>query len=638
MKHLDNKKKFELALKAQTGGDTFTADALYRSILQISPDEPMANHNLGVLLLSLGEASEGVKFITKALEKQPTSPQFWISKIDALIKLKQYDEAKATLKLAEESSALNIDLKDVEDSITEHIHTISKELNPKQGLLSNIEKLYSSRKYQEVVNLCGKLIYKYPNSAVLCNYVGAAYLASKQNGRAVKKFKRSVELDPKNTKYLINLGVAYKACGRVEQAEECFDTSMKIAPNFYEGYFNKGGLLLENGNPAAAVEYYKTAIKLKPNYERAHNNLGSAYKSLYKKSEAINSFERAISINPNYATAHRLLSTLIKYNPTSKHFQALKNINSDPSLQSNNASQIKFALAKAYEDIGNFDEAFSLYDEANRLRRQYLSYDPLIDKEIFRLVKSQHHLISNFDFEPNINGQSIRPIFILGMPRSGTTLLEQIISSHRDVTGGGELKFFGGLAAKCLSNFQSITKEDLHNLRHTYLSKLAGISNGKPIVTDKMPSNFLYINLIRKCLPEAKIIHSMRDPGAICWSNFRQYFGEGGINFAYSLEDLVNYYQLYRELMDFWNSEYPSQIINNQYENLTAKPEEAIRQLISDLGLGWDNSCLQPEENKRTVKTASQQQVSKKIYTGSSERWHQFSEHLSVPFKDLYID
>ena len=296
---------------------------------------------------------------------------------------------------------------------------------------------------------------------------------------------------------------------------------------------------------------------------------------------------------------------------------------------------LSFALAKMYEDIGELDQAFSHLSEGNALRKKLLNYSINRDKELFiRLKKTQPNLQkSSVEIKENLIKPT--PIFILGMPRSGTTLVEQIISSHSEVTGAGELNYISKYGFQLATDPVFIEEVSVFEFRERYLSDLSELSNGKQFITDKMPQNFRFIPLICAAFPEAKIIHVQRNAAATCWSNFKQYFSSTGLEYSYDLEDIVSYFGLYTDLMDFWQSIYRDRIYNLDYEKLTIDQKKETRKLIKHLELDWQEACLSPHKNNRNVRTASQQQVRQKVYTGSSENWRKYEPFLNGAFDDL---
>ena len=262
------------------------------------------------------------------------------------------------------------------------------------------------------------------------------------------------------------------------------------------------------------------------------------------------------------------------------------------------------------------------------LRQKLLAYEFTQDEHLFAQIK---HTAPQFkDVALNRTGEPIRhtPIFILGMPRSGTTLVEQIVSSHSEVTGAGELDYVSQFGSQLAAGLTAPTLEAVSVFRERYLAELAKRADGQAFITDKMPQNFRYIALICAAFPEAKIVHVQRNAEATCWSNFKHYFASKGLGYSYNLADTVKYYGLYKDLMHFWSQSYSDRIYNLDYDKLTEDQEPETRRLIEYLELNWEDACLAPQNNKRSVKTASQQQVRQKVYKGSSQAWRKYEPFL----------
>jgi hypothetical protein len=221
------------------------------------------------------------------------------------------------------------------------------------------------------------------------------------------------------------------------------------------------------------------------------------------------------------------------------------------------------------------------------------------------------------------------------MPRSGTSLVEQIISSHSEVTGAGELPFVSQFGDSLAQGLSQTNTSALIEFRKNYLTKLEKFSNGNFIVTDKMPINFLYGGLIAAAFPEAKIVHVKRNPAAVCWANYKQYFVPKTLSYCYALEDIVDYYGLYKNLMMFWEESLINRIYSCDYEMLTVNQEIETRKLINYLGLNWEEKCLSPQDNKRSVATASNTQIREKVYQGSSQQWKKYKPFLNGVFDFL---
>jgi hypothetical protein len=257
------------------------------------------------------------------------------------------------------------------------------------------------------------------------------------------------------------------------------------------------------------------------------------------------------------------------------------------------------------------------------------------DQNLFTNLRKAQPSILKHALKYIANDSGPVPVFILGMPRSGTTLVEQIISSHSGVTAAGELKdigHFGGLLAQGVTQ---ATTETVSEFRQNYLSELIKRSDGNSLITDKLPQNFRYIPLICSAFPEAKIIHVQRDAAATCWSNYKHYFPANGLGYCYGLKDVTAYYALYSDFMQFLQTSYGDRIYHLNYEKLTTDQDVESRNLIQYLELEWENACLSPQANKRSVRTASQQQVRKKIYKGSSQQWRKYEPLLNGAFDEL---
>jgi hypothetical protein len=271
------------------------------------------------------------------------------------------------------------------------------------------------------------------------------------------------------------------------------------------------------------------------------------------------------------------------------------------------------------------------------LRKKLLNYDINQDVELFKQLKSSYPKIEKNSLEPYSLANKLTPIFIVGMPRSGTTLVEQIVSSHSQVTGAGELDFAAQFGAAIATGFTEVNNESLLDFRQNYLNKLQNVSNGNLIVTDKMPQNFGYIGLLAAAFPEAKIVHVKRTPAAVCWANYKQYFRSKNIGYCYAIDDVLSYYKLYENLMEFWTNTLSNRIYKLDYEQLTVNQESETRRLIEYLGLDWDENCLSPQNNMRSVATASNLQVRQKVYQGSSEQWKKYEPFLNGAFDGLLL-
>ena len=506
---------------------------------------------------------------------------------------------------------------------------------PPKEQLNSLLTLYNQQKLQQVFNEAQILTKRYTKSSTLLNLIGASAAQLGKLDEAVLAFQKALSIKPNDAQAYYNMGNALKDQEKLEEAIDAYRKALSIKPDYADAYVNMGNVLTDQEKLEDAIEAYNGALSNEPDNAEAYYNIGNALKDQEKLGEAIEAYDKALSVKPDYADAHFNLSLIKKYEEDDDQIIQAQKLYELENLSKDARCSLAFSLAKMYEDVGKLDQAFSYLFEGNALRKNLLNYSINQDIEFFkRLKETQPHFLIN---SKKIKESSIKtnPIFILGMPRSGTSLVEQIISSHAKVLGAGELKYISKFGEKLAVDPTSINVSAISEFRQKYLSEVSKLSYEKNFVTDKMPQNFHFIPLICAAFPEAKIVHIKRSAAATCWSNYKQYFSAEGLGYSYDLKDVVSYYMLYIDLMDLWQSEYTDRIYNLNYEELTANQESETRKLIDNLGLDWDEACLSPHKNRRIVRTASQQQVKKKVYQGSSEAWRKYEPYLNGAFNSL---
>ena len=439
--------------------------------------------------------------------------------------------------------------------------------------------------------------------------------------------------------------------GKLKEAVQAFDKAIQLKPDSAEAYSNRGNALKELGQVEHAVASYDDAvasydkaIQLKPDFAEAYYNRGNGLKDLGRLDEAVASYDMAIQIKPDLAGAYLQLSALKKYRAGDTQIGIMESLLTDSQPNESSRIDLCFALAKANEDLGKYDKSFSYLEEGNRLRKKELNYDIEVERKLFTKIKGI------FASERSIPGvlpdehASIRPLFIVGMMRSGTSLVEQILASHSKIHGAGELEMMNQLVDPILSDFpdenvgqdkRKISTEEINTVRNAYLEALTALEVPEKIVTDKMPLNFRWIGFVLSAFPAAKIIHLNRDPKATCWSIYKHYFSTIGNGYAYDMGDLAEFYRLYVDLMSFWRERYPDRIYDLCYEALTENQEVETRKLLVFCDLEWEEQCLDFHKTNRVVKTTSASQVRRKIYRGSSEAWRNYEDHLQPLINDL---
>ena len=473
----------------------------------------------------------------------------------------------------------------------------------------------------------------YPNAHF---NLGNALLSLKQYDGAIKHFESTIAFNPKFAQAYNNLGLLYKRLGKNQEAGKNFDKALAIKPDYAEAANFRGVIFQNDGDLENAIKYYQKSLGINPNLVDAYNNIGLAEKELNKTDNAIKAFEKALSIDPNFASAYYNLSRFKHYTLSKEQVEKMQLLLSTDGVNQSDLIYINFALASANEGFGNQDDFFKYLHEANHLRKKELNYCFGTSQKLFSIIYEIFTEVPNSIKKPlKINASTKRPIFILGMPRSGTSLVEQIISSHASVYGAGELSTLmkllypilkDRLSNGCDNNLSS--EKNLTLIREKYLESLAHLKTSANIITDKTPANFQNIGFILSIFPDAKIIHLKRDPRAICWSIYKSNWSETGYGFSYNINDLVKFYGLYSKLMDFWHKKFPGKIYDVCYEDLTANQEQETKKLLEYCELDWDENCLNFHKNKRAVKTASSLQVREKMYQGSSEAWKKYESHI----------
>jgi tetratricopeptide (TPR) repeat protein len=511
------------------------------------------------------------------------------------------------------------------------------ELNPTyaDGFNNLGVTLQDQGKLEEAIASFNKALSLKPDYAQACYNMGNALKDQGKLEEAIASFNKALSLKPDYADAYNNMGNALKDQGKLEEAIAAYNKALSLKPDYAEACNNMGATLQDQGKLEEAIAAYNKALSLKPDYAEACNNMGATLQDQGKLEEAIAAYNKALSLKPDYAEAHRHLSILTKYTADTAQISEVEALLQQADINDADRCNLLYTNAKMQEDLGDLNAAYASYLAGGGLRQKLLKYEFKQDKHFFDQIKLTAPKFK--DVALNATGEPIThtPIFILGMPRSGTTLVEQIVSSHSEITGAGELTYVSQFGAKLAAGLTAPTLEAVSAFRARYLAQLAKMAGGRALITDKMPQNFRYIALLCAAFPEAKIVHVQRNAEATCWSNFKHYFAPKSLGYSYDLADTVRYYGLYKELMHFWSQSYSDRIYHMDYDKLTEDQEPETRRLIDHLELNWEEACLAPQNNKRAVKTASQQQVRQKVYKGSSQAWRKYEPYLKDVFDEF---
>lgn len=508
-----------------------------------------------------------------------------------------------------------------------------------------------------------------PQAAQVLHVLAQLYLQSGRPPEAIACLEKLIELAPDEMGYYDGLANLHSQLGNGEEAIACYQRFLArqpdIAPNTANAHFNLALILRKNGQLDDALASYQRALKLGIDCpEEVHSNISVAYAELRREDDAIKSLEAALGINPGYvpalfnlanrkeeagdkAAALGLFQQIIDLDP--RHYEALARLADvkdftdagdaiiskmrraarkqaiDPQLR----IDLYFALGKALNDCGTYDDAFANYQKANEHARQTM--EPY-DRAGQELLTDQ--LIETFsaDWFDKIEPLSdAAPIFICGMFRSGSTLIEQVLASHPLVTAGGEIDFFIREVQQSLAPFpasmQDMNAERLGALASAYLDHLKKTFPEAKALTDKRPDNFLYLGLVRSLFPNARIICTTRNPLDNCLSVYFQQLGSA-MNYATGLQDTAHYFTQHNRLMAHWRQLFGTNIIDLSYDELVQEPRPVLEKLLEFCGLEWSDNCLEFHKADNFVKTASVWQVRQPLYQKSSGRWRNYEAHL----------
>ena len=442
---------------------------------------------------------------------------------------------------------------------------------------------------------------------------------------AVTACKRAIELAPQSADGHRLLGELLEAAGETEEAAECYRRAASAASDTTAGRLDLVRALLLQRDFQQAENRIREAIALEPGNDELHKTLGQLLAAQGRFDEAIEACDRAIELNPLQVPAH-LTAVRVRKCTESDRPRLVRMLSTlrNSTISDSHRQFLHFAIGKLLDDLGEYSEAMRHFDIANHIRSGHAR----LNREAF--VGHIDRLLSRFSadfFAANsaFGLEDETPLLIVGMPRSGTTLVEQIVSSHPLISAGEELFFwFNRARLRGIAEATSLTPEAGRGLATEYLALLRRIGPSSARVTDKQPFNFQQLGLIHLLLPKARIIHCHRHPIDTCLSMYFTYF-KGKVEFVSNKADLAFAYQQYARIMDHWRSALPSdRFFEVDYEALVADHERITRQLITFTGLQWNDACLQPERNGRNVGTASVWQVRQPVFTTSIERWRRY--------------
>ncbi len=490
---------------------------------------------------------------------------------------------------------------------------------------------------QAAAGMLERALARRPDDPLCLNNLGNVLREQNRFADAIARYQAALLLDPGYDSACYNLGVALMAASRPEEALACLQQLVERRPDDADAWSQLGAALLDLGRHEEAMGASRRALELAPERADAWNGLGLTHADRGEFDDALRCYRRALELEPGHVKAALNLSKVRRFDTGDEAEIALveRALAEVPPAAADRA-ELHFALGKINDDCGRYTEAFVHYRKANQQREERFHHDPAAAAaEVDRLVE-----IFDADFFSRRSGfgdDSELPLFIVGMPRSGTTLVEQILAAHPDVHAAGELmdisELAGGLRRRLNASLdypgcvEALDGAGSRQLAQTYLDGLRRRDPAASRITDKMPGNYLYLGLIALLLPRARVVHCRRHPLDVALSVYFTDF-RAGHHYGYRLEHIAAQLRQFERLMDHWRQTIPSAMVEIRYENLVAEAEAQIRALLDFAGLEWDPRCLEFQQVQRPVHTASAWQVRQPLYARSVGRWRRYREHL----------
>ena len=646
---------YEAAVSAHRQGRLDEAERHYRAVLQLQQGHPGVLFNLALVLIHTGRLVEAAAAYQKIIAGAPNDAVAHASLGQVLHAMERDEEALAQLKrslvlkpdYAEAHANLGnvlVALNRPQDALASYAK--AQALNPRlaepYGNMGNL--LASLGRHAEAVAQFEKALALRPDFVPLMNNCGDSLRALGRHEQAIGWFKRALTLEPKSASAQNNLGTALAALSRHEEAVAHYRAALAEQPKFPAALNNLGNSLDALVRPAEALEVFEWLLVLEPDNAWANFGAGNAHRILGHLDDARRFYERALALAPGITTFHRAVVEAKRFREDDPQLAVMEDLAQHiTSLSENEQIELHFALAKAYDDIALYSPAFEHLQSGNALKRRMVIYDEAAQLGALRNIEKTFttELIAA---RRGAGNPSDLPIFIVGMPRSGTTLVEQILASHPRVVGAGELMDMFDLVAadeagaRYPFDVSSLSDEQLRRFGDKYVSRLRSHAPLADRITDKLPANFSFAGLIHLALPNAHIIHLRRNPVDTCFSCYANLFPHG-LEFTYELGELGRHYRAYESLMDHWRAVLPEgAMLEVRYENLVADFETQARRIVEYCGLEWDEHCLSFHETKRAVRTASAGQVRRPLFSTSIGRWRPYKEMLRSLLDALQYD
>ena len=635
---------FDNAIKLLNDNNLKESIEQLEEILKIQSDHKKSLILLADIFIKLNKPTESLKFINRVLKIDASNKNILEKKYKLLLYIGEESAAFDTLLLLNRShpsintarELSNYYLKhDDEDKSDEVIQTFFESDKSYSELYKGIRHVKAGR-FKLAEESYKKVLKKDNNNIDALRLLGLLAFKNKNYSIAENLFIRAIKIDQHFHLLWDNLAKVYRIQNKLEKSKKAFKNLIKLDPYNLEALVALGTIYVKLANYDEGIKTYQKVLSLKNNNPRVYLSMGHALKTVGRRKECEDAYHKAITLYPLCGEGYWSLANLKTYMFSEAQILQMEN-SLDDKIQEQEKIQMLFALGKAYESKGDYKKSFIFYEKGNWMQRKIVEYNAQenannIDSIIDFFQKNK----SEIDFNSGYEAQD--PIFILGLPRAGSTLLEQILSSHSCIEGTQELHNIMTIGRRIkslnnsenyLNNLPELDSKSIKMYGKMFIDETMWARNEKELFIDKMPNNFPHIGLIKMILPNAKIIDARRNPMDGCFSCFKQYFAKGQ-HFTYDLDDIARYYKDYLRLMDFWNKFFPDSIHTVLYEDVINNSEEEVRKMLNYLQLPFEESCMDFYKSSRPVKTASSEQVRQPIYKSALNYWKNFENDLSV--------
>lgn len=623
------------ALMSQDKNDE--AIASWEKALELNPRHHKAFINIGNLLRDMGRINESEEYCRKALELVPNSPEALLNLANALRDQGNFEEAEKTYRQAtsvkpnyveahNNHAIVLMDLLRFDEAITAARYAIA--FNPKYAnAYSNLAiALREVGQLKEAEETARKSLALNPDSAEARIDLADILFLHDNLDEAETLFNDAMEMVPDNPRLYLKLSNVLERANRIDEALEAINKAVELNPEMPEAYHRQAMICMMGNRIQQALDSLDKALELKPKYPAALATKSEILQTHGDMEGAKKAASEALSMSDKIPFVYFTLGKVKKFTEDDEDFIKMKQVAENAlSFGKAQATSLHFALFKAYQDVGDYDKAFEHLKTGNDLKFSAVPFDRDAQQNSFNKTKEVYskEFIDSFKGE---GSDSDVPIFIVGMPRSGTTLTEQIISSHPEVFGAGELHYL----AEVEKELGFINHDNCKALGDRYVELTRNIDKDSKTarkITDKMPGNYMRLGQILATLPNAKIIHCRRNPVDTCLSCYKQLFSRGHY-WSYNLDAMAEHYSLYHDMMNYWRENFGDRFIDIDYEETVSDFENQARRLLNFVEMEWDDACLTPHKTKRSILTASKGQVRKPIYKSSVEAWRRYEKQL----------